>query len=390
MKERLGVMKYCKTCLMPDTRPDMEFDENGICAACVFAEQSRTEIDWEQRKKDLRAIAQWAKENNHGGYDCAIGVSGGKDSTFQALYARDELGLNCLLVNCYPDGITEVGKHNLENLVNHGFDMVSWRPNPKIWRALTRRSFYEYGNPVKPSEYPLFAVTYQTALAYRIPLIIQGENPGLIFGDTKRYGKDGNAFNIAMGNTLRGGNASDWVGDGIELKDLLLYQFPDKEEMEKAGICAVFLQFYAKEWSPEHNAEFSVRHGLRGREDYAWRRMGKYSRYGSVDSDFQLFNPMIKYYKFGESGWTEWLSIKIRRGEMTRGEAIPLVKKWDGYCDEEHIKKCCDYMEITVEEFWRVMEEKWINKKLFKKDKNGKWAPLFTPGVDFDEDAVTA
>ncbi len=381
-------MKYCMKCLMPDTRPDMEFNENGICAACVFAEQSRTEIDWEQKKEELQEIARWARENNNGGYDCAIGVSGGKDSTFQALYARDELGLNCLLVNCYPDGITEVGKHNLENLVNHGFDMVSWRPNPKIMRALMRFSFYEYGNPVKPSEYPLFAVTYQTAFAHRIPLIIQGENPGLTLGSTKGYGKNGNAFNIAMGNTLRGGNASDWAVDGIELKQLLLYQFPDKEEMEKSNIRAVYLQFYVKEWSPDHNAEFSVAHGLLGRKDYDWRRMGKYSRYGSVDSDFQLFNPMIKYYKFGESNWTECYSKMIRSGEINRMEAMAAVRKWDGYCDEEHIKKCCDYMEISVDEFWRVMEKKWINKKLFKKDESGKWVPRFTPGVDFDENSV--
>ena len=378
-------MKYCKKCLMPDTRPDMEFNEKGICAACVFAEQAQTEIDWEKRKKELHSIAQWAKENNHGGYDCAIGISGGKDSTFQALYARDELGLNCLLVNCYPDGITEVGKHNLENLVNHGFDMVSWRANPKIWRSLVKRSFYEYGNPVKPTEYPLFAVTYQTALAYQIPMIIQGENPGLTHGTTKGYGTDGNAFNIVEGNTVQGGKASDWVGDGIELKDLLLYQFPGREKLEKAGIRAVFLQFYVKEWSSDHNAEFSVSHGLHGREDHPWRHISKYSRYGSVDSDFQLFNPMIKYYKFGQSNWTEACSKKIRRGEMTREEAIQMVKKFDGYCDEKYIKECCEYMGITVEEFWREMDEKWINKKLFAKNTEGKWAPLFNPGVDFDE-----
>ncbi|MEW5895427.1 MAG: N-acetyl sugar amidotransferase [Candidatus Omnitrophota bacterium] len=382
-------MKYCKACLMPDTRPDIEFNKEGICAACVFAKQSNTVIDWDQRKKELVAIAQWAKENNHGGWDCAIGISGGKDSTFQALYARDELGLNCLLVNCYPDGITEAGKHNLENLVNHGFDMVSWRANPKVWRALVKRSFYEYGNPVKPTEYPLFAVTYQTALAYKIPMVIQGENPGLTLGSTKGYGKGGDAFSIAGGNTLKGCNASDWVGDGIELKDLLLYQFPDREEWEKSGIKAVYLQYYVKEWSSDHNSEFSVARGLHGREDYPWRRMSKYSRYASVDSDFQLFNPMVKYYKFGQSNWSEYYSMKIRTGEITREEAIKRVQEWDGYCDEKYIKECCDYMGITVDEFWREMEENWINKKLFKKDKDGKWHPLFKVGIDFDEKAGT-
>lgn len=378
-------MKYCKNCLMPDTFPGMEFDNNGLCSACVYSQNSQEEINWDLRRQQLEEIANTAKGKAQGTWDCAVGVSGGKDSTFQALYARDELGLNCLLVNCYPDGITEVGKQNLENLVNQGFDLISLRPNPKVMKAVMRRAFYEYGNPVKPSEYPLFAVTYQTALAYGIPLIIQGENPGLTLGSTKGYGSDDNAFNIARGNTLQGGKASDWEGDGIEKKHLLMYQFPDHEVLEKSGIRAIYLQYYAREWSPENNAEFSIQHGLQGREELPWLQISKYAKYGSVDSDFQLFNPMIKYYKFGESRWTEACSKQIRTGEITREEAIARVKKWDGYCDEKHIQICCDYLEISVDEFWRVMEEKWINKKLFRKVGPRQWEPLFTPGTDFDE-----
>ena len=378
-------MKYCTRCLMPDTFPGIEFNDDGLCSACVYSLQSREEIDWAQRQAELRSIAETAKQRSKGTWDCAVGVSGGKDSTFQALYARDELGLNVLLVNCYPDGITEVGKHNLENLVNQGFDLLSFRPNPKVMQAVMRRAFYEYGNPVKPSEYPLFAVTYQAALAHDIPLIIQGENPGLTVGSTKVHGHGGDAFKIAQGNTLQGGKASDWVGDGIEEKHLLMYQFPDLDVLENSGIRAVYLQYYVKEWSPDHNTEFSLRHGLKGREDYPWVRISKYSRYGSVDSDFQLFNPMIKYFKFGESRWTEACSQQIRAGEMTRDEAIELVKKWDGYCSPDYIESCCDYLGISVDEFWRVMEEKWINKKLFRKTGPHQWEPRFTPGTDFEE-----
>jgi len=377
-------MKYCKKCLATNTRPGMEFNNNGICMACVYFKQSKQIIDWEKRQKKLQAIVKQAKKNNNGGYDCAIGVSGGKDSTFQALYAKNKLGLNCLLVNCMPDEITKVGQHNLENLVNHGFDLVSWRPNPKIMKELTKRAFYKYGNPVKPSEYPLFAVTYQTALAYRIPLVIQGENPGLTLGSTKGYGTDDNAFNIVMGNTVQGGRSSDWVGDGIELKDLLLYQFPNKNKMKKAGIRAIYLQYYVKEWSAEYNTKFSVKHGLKGREDLPWRT----SRYGSVDGDIQLLNPMIKYYKFGFSNWTESVSVLIRQGKITRQKATKLVRKWDGYCDEKYIRKFCKYIGISLNEFWFVMEKKWINKKLFKKDKNGKWIPLFVVGKDFNNESI--
>jgi N-acetyl sugar amidotransferase len=377
-------MRYCKMCLATDTRPGIEFDENGLCMACVYSKQKKEKIDWKDRQKQLQDIVKSAKKNNHGGYDCIIGVSGGKDSHFQALYAKEELGLNCLLVNCAPDKITEVGRHNIENLVNQGFDMISFRPNPKVMQAVTRRAFYEHGNPVKPSEYPLFAVSYQTALAFHIPLIIQGENPGLILGSTKNYGTNDDAFNIVMGNTVDGGKASDWFGDGVDKKNLLLYQFPDKNEMKKAGIRAIYLQYYVKEWSADHNTKFAVKRGLKGRPNHPWL----VNPYGSVDSDMVLLNNMVKYYKLGFSSWTQHTGVLIRNGKMTREEAITLVTKYDGYYKEEYVEEFCDYIGITIDEFWREMEEKIINKKLFKNVGNRKWKPLFKVGVDFNEDNI--
>src|SRR4030042_1728340 len=169
-------MRYCKRCVQPDTRPGIVFDEEGVCAACIIRERP---VDWDARYEELVNIAEASKmtaKYRNCPFDCVVGVSGGKDSHVQALYAKEELGLKCLLVNCVPDGITEVGKHNIENLVCKGFDMVAIRPNPLIMRAVTKRAFFEFGNPVKPSEYPLYAVSYNVALKYDIPLIIQGEN----------------------------------------------------------------------------------------------------------------------------------------------------------------------------------------------------------------------
>ena len=34
-------MKYCKKCVNVDTRPDGQFDENGVCPACRFTEEKK-------------------------------------------------------------------------------------------------------------------------------------------------------------------------------------------------------------------------------------------------------------------------------------------------------------------------------------------------------------
>ncbi len=370
-------MFYCRRCLSPSTKPGIRFDDHGVCTACVYHQESENQvIDWDARQKELQQIVAWAKAENRGLWDCCIGVSGGKDSHFQALYAKEELGLHCLLVNCAPEGITDVGRANLENLVQQGFDLVSFRPNPHVMKAVTRRALFEFGNPVKPSEYPLFAVTFQFALKYRIPLVIQGENPGLTLGSTGDTGTGGDATAIALGNTLQGGKASDWVGDGIAARDLLLYQFPDPAALAAADVRSIFLQYYYKDWSPEHNTAFAVARGLQGRPELPYRL----NRYASVDGDIQLVNPVLKYHKFGYSNLTDAVNHRIRQGSMTRDEAAALVEKWDHYCDEKYIREFCAWVGITMDQ-WREQVDRWTNRDLFARQPDGTWRPRFKVGV---------
>ena len=375
-------MKYCKKCVQPDTRPKITFDQEGVCYACRYAENIDS-IDWDEREKQLREIADWAKKNSRGGFDCIIGVSGGKDSTVQALYVRDQLGLKALLVNCSSFGthVTKEGLHNLENLVQHGFDTISYILNPKVLRAVTRRGFYQYLNPYKAWDYALYAVSYITALKFAIPLVVQGENAAITLGVTSALDPNDDALNINQYDTLGGGNASDWVQDGIELKDLLFYQFPDKDELRKSGIRAIFLGYYLKEWSYTHNTEFAKAHGLQPIEGNDPNLTGKLNPYAAVDTyPLQAVNQMLKYYKFGFGYATDEVCYYIRDGRMSREEAIRLVQQYDGKCGEKYIREVCGIMDITVEEFWQVVD-RFVNKKLFRKDPaTGEWKPKFKVG----------
>ena len=372
-------MKYCKKCVQPDTRPGLVFDGEGVCMACSFSEQLET-IDWDERQRQLREIAEWAKKNSHGGFDCVVGVSGGKDSHVQALCVKDQLGLKALLVNYAPDNITDIGRHNLENLVQKGFDLLSIRPNPQVFRALARRAFFEYGNPVKPSEYVLYAVAYQTALAFGIPLIVQGENPAITLGVVGDIKPTADALNINQADTLAGGNASDWVQEGIGLRDLLFYQFPDKDEMRKK-VRAIFLGYYIKEWSYTRNTEFAVARGLKGRAGHDPNLTGRLNPYYQLDSDMGIPNQMLKYYKFGFGNVTDEVCYDIREGRLSREEGIRLVEQYDGKCDIHYIRELCDYIGITMDEFWQVVDG-FVNKELFRKDHtSGKWKPLFKVGM---------
>jgi len=54
-------INYCKVCLYPETKPDLGFDENGVCTACLAAEEKNTGIDWAQRADEFNelVVGKW-------------------------------------------------------------------------------------------------------------------------------------------------------------------------------------------------------------------------------------------------------------------------------------------------------------------------------------------
>lgn len=382
-------MRYCKRCLQPDTRPGIAFDKNGICYACLY-EESKKHIDWGIRFREAQEIAQRAKEMarvSGNSYDCVIGVSGGKDSTFQAIWAREKLGLHPLLVNSAPDEITPLGARNLDNLNKLGFDIVSIRPDPNVAKKLARKTFFERGNIVAASEYCLWASAYIIADRFNIPLILQGENAALTLGTALQQEQSDDAYSIVQQNTLRGFDIEDLIAgvDGVSHSDMFWYKIPDILEMKRKGIQAVFVQYYAKEWSQVYNADFAVSRGLMGRMDDDLHDIGRYRRFTALDSDLQIPNQMLKYFKFGFGFATDEACYDIREGRLSREDAIWYVKEYDGRCGEKYIQLACEYLSITKEEFWEVVD-RYVNRDLFTQDSTGKWVPKFTIGENFNSE----
>ena len=358
-------MRICKKCIQPDTRPGVFFNKESICGACLW-EDEKKKIDWDERKKELEIIVNDAKKSN-AVYDCVIGVSGGKDSTKQAVTARDELGLNCLLVNYQPENITDLGRKNIENLKSLGFDLISIRPNPKIMMKVTRHDFFNHLNFVKASEFPLYASAYIIAEKFKIPLIIQGENPGLTVGTSLTgVGTDSDALKAYQLQTLSMGIQEYLSVDGITEKDLYFFHY-DVQKLLDLNVKGIWLQYYLKEWSSTGNAKFSKKYGFQGRENVKPEEIGTYVSFNACDSDFVHVNQMLKFMKFGFGQCMDHVCYDLRDNLMDRKTAIDLVLKYDGKCAEHYIDKFCTYIEISKEEFWQTVD-KFRGKMLLKKD----------------------
>lgn len=376
------VIRYCKKCLNVSTRPNIRFSDDGICPPCNFFEGDyKPEEEIVQEK--LKEVIDFAHNHKQSGYDCIIGVSGGKDSTRQALYVKEKFGLNPLLVsmNYPPEQISLNGVNNLSNLIEQGFDCINISCSPQIWRKAMRHAFIHFGNWAKATEYALFASVPRVAVAYQIPLIWWGENAAAVLGEMGVLGKDLSDGNrLKYSNTLAGGNFNWLLDIGVSRKQILQFIYPSDQDMDRAKIRIVFLDYFMKEFSMQANGKFSATRGLHIKKSNPLVNPDLTGT-SMVDEDFINVNMMIRYLKFGFGRTTDFVNEEIRYGRITRSEAIELVAKYDGNFDQEILERFCNYIEISVSEFWQIVD-RYVNKSLFERISEGVYKPLFKPGED--------
>lgn len=374
-------MKYCKTCLQPDTRPNTFFNDEGICPACSYIDELQ-HVDWEERYEILVDLLKQYPRKPGQHFDCIIGVSGGKDSTRQALWARDKLGLRPLLVcmSYPPQQVTQRGVENISNLIELGFDTLVVAPEPDTWRRILREGFLQFTNWAKATEQAIIASAPVVAIRYGIPLILWGENPGLQLGDMKTVGKTGyDGNNLRYMNTVAGGNLQWLFDSGFTTQNLISFRYPTAREFESADIQIVYLGWFWNDWSLINNGMYSSASGLQIREESVIET-GDFTRVSSLDEDWVTLNQMIKYYKFGFGRVTDYANEAIRYGHMTRAEGIALVEQYDGSCAPSYIESFCEFIDITVDEFWQQVRRA-VNRNLFEVHDDGRITRRFRVGV---------
>ena len=374
------VMKYCKICLQPDTRPNTVFTENQICPACVYHSELQ-HVDWQERYEILLDLLEKIiprRKSPH--FDCIIGVSGGKDSTRQALWVRDKLGLNPLLVclSFPPEQVTQRGVDNISNLIELGFNVLVSAPAPETWRKLMRESFFKFTNWARSTELALFSSVPQIAIRYNIPLILWGENPALQIGDLRTMGKSGyDGNNLRFSNTLCTGH--EWMLDsGFSLRELLPYVYPSLDEFRSSSIQIVYLGWFLGDWSLLNNAAYACTNGLQIRAENVVET-GDLHGISNLDEDWHNMNQMIKYYKFGFGKVTEYVNEELRCGRMEREHAIKLVREYDGACSEKYVESFCEYIDITTSVFWDHVRAS-ANRSLFTVKSGAAIEPRFKVG----------
>lgn len=327
-------ISYCKKCLLPSTKPNVKFNAEQICGACLYYEKklgTKNKIRWEERSKEFEALIAYAKKFNASTYDILVPVSGGKDSIYQVSKAI-ETGLRVLAVSIDYGIKTEIGLYNLSLIPKMGANLFVFKPKMTLHKKLIKIGLEHYGDPDLLSHSLLHAYPLRVALAFNIPLVFLGENSSVEYdGAVESVGGAGNIsakfitreyFNIYCAN--KSVLAKDIEKRfNLNINDMKQYDYPD--ELEYSHTKAVFLSYFFP-WSSYHNYKIAKKYGFKSLKK---PRDGTYRKNTGIDEIINVIHQYLKVLKYGYGRATDHACEDIRFNLITREKGKELVKKYD-------------------------------------------------------------
>ena len=364
LSEQQSEVFYCTRCVVSNQRPRITFDENGVCAACQYAYIKHNEIDWTARVAELKVLLDKHRSAD-GAYDVVVPGSGGKDSAYVAHLLKTEYGMHPLVVTWAPFLYTDIGWKNFQAFIQAGFTDLNCFPDATIHRKLARTAFELKGDAWEPFGYGQKSYAFHIATKFKIPLIFYGENGEAEYGgslqnankpfesveDWERLYYKGSGIDALAEASIEMGILKP---EEILSHTLDLYKAPPLTEIDALGVQMHWMSYYHK-WIPQENFYYAQKNtGFTTNED--GRSEGTYSKYASLDDKTDGFHFYLGFIKFGLGLATRDAMMEIRSGHITREEAVALVRRYDGEFPKKYFKEFLEYLDITEEKFWEVVD----------------------------------
>ena len=178
-------MKQCKICGLRENYTNIHFTSEGICNYCEFYEaykdvledKEKLEQIFRQKMEDAKAKAKAAGAK----YDCLVGFSGGKDSTYIIYQLKETYGMRVLAFTFDNGFSTEYGRNNIENALEKlNVDHITFSMNDKLLRKQYSACVNIMHNFCSVCFHYMHYYSYLFAGQNKIPLIVNGRTSGQI------------------------------------------------------------------------------------------------------------------------------------------------------------------------------------------------------------------
>lgn len=362
MIENNNSIFFCKNCLNFSNRPRITFDNKGWCNACQWMIEKK-KINWKKREKELKNLLKKIKSNH--GFDCIVPVSGGKDGSYISYQLKNKYKINPLTVTVRPSLELELGQKNLINFTQSGFDHIHVTPNKEAMDKLNKLGFIYKGFPYYGWLIAIHTVILNIAANFGIELIFYGEDGEVEYGGSDLT-KNKPLFDVMYEKKiyLEGGFEKILNKTKIEKKYLKLFTFPSDKKIKNIKITH---WSYYEPWDSYRN--YLVAKEFCGLQENDESNLGTFTNFAQNDQALYALHTYMMFLKFGFGRAVQDAGIEIRRGAMTRDQAVQLVKLYDGVFPKEYLDLYLYYYKMTQKKFFEVID-KWANKKLLKKEKN--------------------
>lgn len=369
--KQMGNSSSCRRCLYRSDHPlGLTLDDEGICSGCRVHEEKNT-LDWAARWGKLQSLVAPYRISSGKTWDCIVPVSGANDSYFIVHLVKERLGLNPLLVTYNKYFNTPLGIRNLANLrIRFNCDILIQNINLNSVKKITRTTLREFGSIYWPCLAGQTVFPVQTAVRYKIPLIIWGAHQGMeqvgMFSHehevemSRRYRKDHDLMDHEADDLLS-------IFDTLTEDDIWQFRYPDDATLAAANVRGIYLGNYVR-WDPKAQHEaMSTSHDYWGA---SFERT--FDTYDHVDCfNFMGVHDHLKMLKHGYSKVTDHACREIRHGRLARPQAEALVRHYESRAPA-YVQLLCDWLNIQPRSLEFMMDQH-RNPQIWEKAEDQTW-----------------
>lgn len=344
--------RICVRCIVDTTVPGAVFDDKGECSYCKLHDKlSRMFPNGEEGRKIIRKNIEKIKAAGKGKkYDCIVGVSGGRDSTFTLWLAVKEWGLRPLAVH-FNDGFGNpvAGENMIKACKKLGVELRTitsdWRESKDLKIAFLKASTPDLE---EGTDLGIATALYGVATRENVKYIIIGQS-------FRTEGIMPLEWNYLDGKYLRAVHhiygkekLRPWTPEdpGFQLNVFHLFYYTVIR-----GIRTIPMLYYYDYVRSE--AEKILKAEL------DWVYTGAHY----FDDLYQALMQYVYRVKFNIDRRKINYSALIRSGQMSREEALERVKQIYVIEDPKVISLCIKRLGLTEEEFNEILK---LPKKTFR------------------------
>lgn len=301
-------IKKCNKCVLPETYPNIFFDEQGVCNYCKRYKR------FISRKEEILINCFNEAKKSKGKYDVLVPLSGGKDSSFVLYLAKKKYNLKVLAYTFDNGFLSDTALRNIDCAINKAdVDYIFYKPNWENMKTLYRAVLLYSGELCVVCGFGIQSSLLKISKDYNIPLVLVGTSqvekecpPPENLYDQKRFEAILRDANVEVKNFLH-------KNPKVKVIEPLSYIDPKEDEIKKILI-----------------------------EEMDWEDCPKHS-----DCIAEPFSNFIREHRYGYSRRACYFSVMIRMGEMKRDEAIKKLNEENPSKEPRNIDSILKNLELS-------------------------------------------